>query len=424
VRPDIDAVNGGAYALLIRQRNFGTLQFEAESWGTLGGNDAFEDAEPIEPGVIYGFHEDDEADEDGSPEFDYFSFTVDENDLAYFELIAHRNGTYLQDIGYYDTYLELFDTDGETSLNAVDDCYYYDSCIARLISTPGTYYVAVYACCGDGSSPYFLIFNKQHLSPVVETENNNNSGSADLIAYGDSVAGSVTLSTDESDWFKFEGTAGDMVNLQVLDSVLYEDAQNNVAVVLVKPDGATEMTSGGDAEIGLLTTILQATGTYYVHVARGAQDTSYVLRLNRFKGAAYEAEPNDSRGNAGSLDANGRAAGLLTAVDTEDYFEFYALGGELVTFAMYQCACGTLGNDQTGGWGSELAGILTVLDAEESVLATTGSNYFYYAEGTGTDSPDLMLSFVAPESGTFYVRITMVTEGEEPDTYYYVLERR
>jgi hypothetical protein len=93
-----------------------------------------------------------------------------------------------------------------------------------------------------------------------------------------------------------------------------------------------------------------------------------------------------------------------------------------VTFAFYQCACGADGNNQTWGWGSNLDGILTITDAQENVLAMAENDIYAYAEGTGTDSPDLMVSFVAPSAGTFYVGITDYSAGDQ--RAYYVLERR
>jgi hypothetical protein len=412
VTQDDQALGGGAYILRVSTVPAPGLQQETEAAGVSGDNDDSTTAEAIHPGVMHGFHVADEL--------DYYKFTVGGPTVVRFEMNAYRNGVHNDSGLYYDTYVYLYDTDGATELTSNDDTYFYDSAIQYEIDTPGTYYFAVdqYA---SAEGDYFLTYSTSAASGTLESEPNDDAATADTIAYGQRRRGS--LDVGESDVYSFPGKAGDMLRLQVFDSDNKQDALSVVSASLVGSDGLTDLSWGGDAGFQTLTTILQATGTYYVRVDGAGALTDYAIALTRFESSDYETEPNDTDVDAGTLTT--RVSGVIDPGGDADMFSVSLKKDELVRFVCYASSVPTDsdGCEEYSGHGSSLSPLIELLDDVGTVVAastsepTNGS----YTESVTQPLPTCGLVTTASVAGTYFVRITDAA-ALSGATYYYVLE--
>ncbi|MEW6071503.1 MAG: hypothetical protein AB1726_02765 [Planctomycetota bacterium] len=419
VTQDDQTLAGGAYGLLMSEVDLGALQEEIEAPGVSGDNDTALTAEPITPGILHGWHVDEEM--------DFYSFDIAGPSIVRFTLTAYRNGVYAGDDEYYDPEINLYDTDGLTVLDNGDDSYYYDSAIHYRIDTPGTYFMDVDECCEAGDAAYFLNFELIDASTAVaEVEPNDDTTTATAIAYGDLVDGDMGVG--EHDWFSFTGTAGDLVWLQLFDSSNYVEADVPVDCDLLAPDGLTEVGYGGEGQFQVKSTILQESGTFYVHVedVSGAP-TSYSFALILVGSSGYETEANDDIASADGLDADERAAGVLDPAGDADYFEFTATENEPVTIAIYAGASnGSDGFFEYSDYGSSLnEPVLTIYDASATPLAASNGDFDLnaFAEGVVDGQPTMAVSFIAPASGTYYVAVEEVSSSGGSD-YYYVIQRK
>ncbi|MBK7877879.1 MAG: hypothetical protein IPJ77_19535 [Planctomycetes bacterium] len=418
IAQDNVAAAGGKYALTASLVDLGSQQVEAEPVAISGVNDTVATAETITPGIVRGFHVDGES--------DFYSFTITGPTVVEFEMLAYRNGVYAGDDAYYDTEIELMDSDGVTVLRNDDDTYFYDSGLLHYLDAAGTYSLRVTECCGAGDAGYFLRFGTTSFaSATAEVEPNENSGTANAIAYGASVAGST--SAGDTDFFSFTGTAGDVVHLQRFDSSNGRGFVDNVTFELLAADGTTPLSvdSGG----GLFTTrtILTVSGTFFVRVVPDASPTStnWAFRLTRFEQAGFESEANDTAITADSFDANGRAAGTVDPAADLDVFAFTATQGHLVTFSVYASA----GSESDGfgdlsGHGSTLDPLVIVRDELGAVVAKSGGTLVNINAESITDGlATLAVSFVAPSTGNFTVEVTDSAAAGAPTNTYVIMKR-
>jgi hypothetical protein len=394
------------------------IQFEA-ALAPGATNDTAATAEPIVPGLVFGFHTDDDS--------DFYSFVITSPSIVRFETIGYRNGIFAEDSDDYDMEISLYDTDGTTSLFNDDDSFFYDSAIQYQIETPGTYFIEVTECCGSGDAPYALSFSRTDAGGSSEHEPNEDPDTADSISYGGSITGSID--TGELDGFKFSGKAGDMVRVQIFDSYNSDVKSDEVFATIYAPDGDTELPTGGDGDFHTYTTILQETGTHFIVVEPWGGLTDYRVELTRFRAATYEHEPNDTIANANSLGSGGRSAGVIEpavpGVADTDVFHFKVAKDRLTTIQIYASYFSTDSDGffEYSGHGSDLEPDLRILDHEGTEIAYSTSDWSTVStEDVIYGLPCAAVSFVAPASGRYYVEVTDAFGGFGSE-YYYVIER-
>ena len=419
VTQDNQLVGGGTYILRASYVSPTGVQEESEVAGLIGGgpgfvgtNDTFATAEPIHTGTIHGFHV--------AGELDYYSFTISSPTVVRFELNSYRNGVHDGTAFYYDPEINLFGTDGTTLLTGNDDTYFYDPAIQYEIDTAGTYFVNVDEF-ATGSGEYFLSFTTAAAAGSMETEPNDLSTTANTISYGSRRRGTVT--TGETDFFKFSGTAGDMVRLQYFDNGNAQAATSSIVVSLVGTDGLTALGTGGDAQFQTLTTILQATGVYYVKVVGGVATTPYALELSRFHSSVYETEPNDTALAAGTLAEH--VSGVITPGGDVDMYKVSLSKDQLVRFVCFASSSFTDSNgvEDYSGHGSSLAPLIELVDSEDVVVASSTSvpTNGVFTESVTDALPTAGLAVAVATAGTYYVRIS-AADATSGVTHYYVLE--
>ncbi len=423
---------GGSYAVRWLQRAPDGLSIEGEAESVQGLNDDWSNAEPIEPGFLYGFHFDDDS--------DYYSFDVGaEGAVVEFVVTSYRNGVWRTGGDSFDPRLDLYDTDGVTRLTGNDDAIFYDSALQYAITSPGTYFVGISHGNNAVSSPYFLSFDRSSLGDSQdEAEPNDTLGVAsqlgvsatsgyDFVGAGriDPEGGTVG---DLVDFWSFSGTAGDMVRLQWFDQSNAQQLGGEIEVRLLATDGFTALSFGPGNDLQSRTTILQETGTFFIEVAAAQGGSAdYVFNLNLFRDARYESEPNNDSVEANGFDGDSRRAGVIDLAGDRDVFSFEVEADRLTTFAVYasSSATGSDGAFQYSGHGSALAPLLTVRDGTGAVLATSSPTL---ANGTYTESntdplPTASVSFVSPDAETYFLEIEDANGGFGP-THYYVIEKR
>jgi hypothetical protein len=409
---------GGKYAIKVSTVPVSGVQIEAEPIATTGVNDTPATAQTITPGTVYGFHVDNES--------DYYKFHVSSPSTVRFEMTAYRNGPNNGDDDDFDTELVLFDTDGTTSLFDDDDAFFYDSAIQYQINTPGDYFILVEECCGAGDATYSLKYTSTPVSGATESEPNDDTAHANAIAYGGSIKG--TIDTGEDDFYRFNGTKGDMVRLQLFDSSNCQGKADFVNLDMLATDGTTSLSTGGDGGFQTFTTILQETGTFYIHITPSGALTDYRLELTKFKSATYETEANDTPATADTLTTS--AAGIIDTAGDKDVYRFQAAKDRLVTIQIYaeDSDAGGLMSDgffEYSGHGSDLDPLLTVFDTDgTTTLASSTIAALDVTTECITDGlPTTAVSFVAPSSGTFYVQVESAS-GSGSATNYYVITKR
>ncbi len=408
-------VAAGEFAVTVKAVDLRVTQKEAELPGTSGDNDSIVDSEAIEPGLLQGFFVDGES--------DFYSFEITEPTRIYFEVSSYRNGISDQDDDYFDSMLVLW-KDGATVLAFNDDAFFLDSAISYLLTSPGTYFVEVRESFGDGDADYLLSFEAVPTGPGVEDEPNDDTGTANAAAPGEIVGGEVQAGND--DFFSFEGEAGDLVRVWLFDTN-HQAGTDSVDPALIAPDGATELFSDVGTELRVLRTILQEGGTFSLRIRAAGGDTTYAFRVDVFAAASYEAEPNNSAGDAGVIGVSCRTAGVIETIGDEDFYAFTAVEDEMVTLAVYaETGFSSDGHFELSRHGSKMLPSLRVLDGGGVTLASAR-----WRPATGCSNTEsvtnalatLELSFIAPAEGDYHV-VVSDQEGGFGDQAYYVLEKR
>jgi hypothetical protein len=386
---------GGDYVLAWSIVDLGPVQDEVEATGTTGVNDTIATAQSMSPGVVHGFHVDNES--------DFYSFVVTEPSIVSFETKSYRNGIADGD-DYYDVEISLRDVDGATEIDNDDDTYFYDSGIDTVLSAPGTYYLEVLECCGDGDAPYLLVFKRTPLGAGSETEPNDAFGTAGAIFY-DAIVSATAEGATQEDWFSFVGAAGDQVFVQVFSGSLYFPSGASVSTSFVASDGATPLPSDSSSGLGIRGTILTASGTFFVRVVQNGTGP-YALRLTRPRAGDFEVEPNDGPGAPASA-VPGRAGVILTMNDRDD-FAFSAEAGQVVRVAIF-----AQDGDQSDGFfdssatGSVLAPVIGIRNSSDVLLAMSPySGVNTSTEGVVVGDSCAGVTFVAPSTGVFNVDVS------------------
>lgn len=421
VTVDGTAVTDGDYVIRLNRVNVGALQLETGD--DVLDNDTSGNAEPLVPGTLYGFHDDGNS--------DYYEIVITNPSIVRFEIFAHRNGIIEADDEYYDPRLTLYGTNGTTVLLSVDDAYFYDSAIDYFIDTAGTYFLQVTECCGAGDAPYFLTYSRSGAGGANESEPNDDSATADAISYGGPIKGSIDAA--QEDWFEFQGTAGDLIRVQVFDAENSLSKADVVVGSLFGPDGITALPTGGFPGAGGLqtvTTILQETGPHFILIEPNLALTDYRLELTRVLAATYESEPNGVFTDANALGGGGRSAGAidntpLVGGNDVDTFRFTASANRLTTISIYASdgAISSNGFFELSDFGSVLEPTLRILDSAGNPIATSPADWLAVSTESVTNGlPCGAVSFIDPDGGTFYVEVTDANNANG-DNYFYVIER-
>lgn len=415
------ALAGGEYALVVTRVSLPGWQVELEPVGVSGVNDIAANAQPITAGTIYGFHVD-----DGS---DFYSFTVSQPTYVDLELVTYRNGLYAGDDEYFDPEMFLYDTDGVSALNGDDDTYFYDSCIQHWIATPGTYFIEVTECCDAGDGAYFLrVRTSSVASPTAEVESNDTFATAQAVQSGQVI--DAQISNADDDYYSIAALAGDTLYVKLFDEDNRQDADEDVIVVLLAPDGVTQADFLGGGGLEVARALLPADGTYFVRCTTSSPSTTpYGLQVRRVRRSGFETEPNDTALDAESFNSAGFAAGAIDTLGDADVFAFSASADRLVTIS-------TIGDsDEYGesngffdlaGWGSQLGAKLEILATDgTTVLATSLSNsHAHLSTESVVDGLALQaVSFIAPADGTYFVRVTS-DDGTFGADMLYALQKR
>ncbi len=411
---------GGEYALVVTRNNIPALQLEDESAVAPGSNDSFATAEALATGVLYGFHVDDES--------DYYSFTIAEPSFVNFELVAHRNGIADADGEYYDSELELYDTDGTSVLHSNDDTYFYDSSIQYWIATPGTYYLNVTECCGEGDAPYFLRYTRSSRSSVTpEAEGNNAVGSAQPFTAGELIDADTI--TGDDDYYAIDALAGDVIFVRLFDAQSRQDSAENVAISVLQPDGVTSAPINF-ADKQVATFLVTVDGLYYVYCSTGAAfNADYAIEATLYRSNSFEAEPNNDGGSAGAFNSSGYAAGVIATLNDEDWYSFSAGADRLVTISAVadsESFASSNGFWNFSSWGSQLAPKLEVFASDGTTLlasSVSAAPAFLTTESVVDGLPLMGVSFIAPAEGTYFVRVTS-DDSTFGDDMFYALRKR
>ena len=420
VSPDNELATGGRYALRVSYAD-ASESLEIENPFDIGGNDSTGTAQAIGAGTLCGFHR------DGND--DFYSIRVSGPTVLRCELVASRNGAQIGETTYYDPTLRLFGPDGLTQIAANDDAFLSDPAIQIEVAAAGTYAIGVGEAPASAVDGYYkLLVSTSSASGTAETEPNDNTGSADLTAYGQNVSG--TIGPGEEDWFRFAGTAGDMVRLQTFDAANSETAAEAVSVSLVAPDGTTPVATDRGPLFQVSSAILPQSGTFFVHVTPdpGAlAPTTYRLELRRLHASTFETEPNDTIAQAPWFSSGGFASGVIATIGDVDTYRFTASSGELVVFDAF--AARSIGSDQQleySGHGSDLLPLLTIRDVNGAVLATSTAIPVngVFAEALSDSLPTAAVAFVAPPtSSVFHVQVAAADNSGGAD-HRYVLQKR
>jgi len=387
---------GGDYLVTVENVSMPTpVQLETEAEGIDGDNNTDATAEAIVPGTVFGFHVD-----DGS---DFYSFEVTEPSLLVFEMHGHRNGAWKADT-YFDPEIVLYDP-SVSQLQSDDDTYYLDSSIEHIATTAGTYFIEVTECCADGDSGYFMSFEMTPLTDldlVTEVEPNDTTGAAQAIQFGDMVEGNASGADD--DFYSIACNAGDRIQVQVFDSSNSEDAVDSITLdVLDVGSNSISLADGGDLQV--TRSILAATDTFFIKVNASAGATDYRFVATQIA-SGFESEPNDLVADAGTFDADGRAAGVSDPAGESDLFMFTGTAGVPVVFSCFASSNSTpSGFFDLNDFGSALTPVLDVLDDTSTIVATSDASVGT-AVGTVRGLASTTLVFVPPTTGTYYLSVT------------------
>jgi hypothetical protein len=216
--------------------------FESEPNGTRAS------ANTIQPAnTIYGIHTFAPVGDN-----DYFTFTLNEAALVVLDTSGY-------DIFDVDTFLELYDGAGVLLADDDDGGDGFLSRISALLQ-PGTYYVNVGSIFANYYFPYGLTLTLAE-PPLTETEPNNDCGTANPVALGDSVMGDIDPAGDY-DNFRLTVPADGYVEIETTGS------SGDTVITVTTADGVTFVgcdDDNGDGLFSLWSCCLPA-GEYCVQV--------------------------------------------------------------------------------------------------------------------------------------------------------------
>jgi subtilisin-like proprotein convertase family protein len=210
-------------------------------------------------------------------DLDFFSFTGNAGDRVYAATMTSFSAS-----ASTDSYLTLFASDGVTVIEADNDNGSFgatsSSIAGATLPAGGTYYLQVrHNSAADQLRPYRLHLKVQSGSPVVESEPNDTTATANPLPASGWVSGSTSATTDV-DYFSLNLNAGDSVFLSLDLDPERDDVEWNAQLglgvfnnfnLVVNDAGA----AGPDSEAFFMT--VKDAGTYYVLVSAPTGGTTF-----------------------------------------------------------------------------------------------------------------------------------------------------
>lgn len=387
---------GGAYTIRWNQLSVGPLQHEVEPYATAGLNDNEANAEPIEPGMLWGYHVD--------QEHDFFRFTVTETSIVDVDVTSYRNGKLNDNPRYYDPLVRLYQ-DGVGLVLSNDDYTYYDSGFSAFLE-PGDYFIDVFEYSGsqyDGE--YFLELDITPVGPTVSVVNNNSADMALPIVWNQRVVEEVQPGTD--DYYNFSARAGDLIHLRTWSGSTNVNSSQFVQV-------SVEHESGADTPLTVGTYrhrfFAPWDGAYTLRIS-GSEPTEYALQLILQQVGSHELEPNNSFEEAPVLTRTQPRCGVIDADQDVDLYRFTANAEELVSLSVYAGRGVRSGHFNEDRNGSVLRPRIRILDGEGQVLAevvvpSISGSCQGGAERVTNGIPTCEIAFVPNETNTYFVEVT------------------
>ena len=222
----------------------------------------------------------------------------------------------LSPVGYSDTVLELYDTDGETLIikNYQGGSQLYASKIIWAFETAGKYYIKEYQFYYDGTGDYKIKVTDSGPAPDDDHGDSYDTATT-IIPDGTPVSGNMELPYD-IDYFKFTATSDHYYIIQTLG--LGESSDTIIA--LFNTDGNTTIItddqSGIEQNSSLIAWKTPFGGTYYVAVDQFITDGTgtYSLEVQDF-GIPETLNPNNTPVN-GEISLPGDGAFYTVELDS------------------------------------------------------------------------------------------------------------
>jgi Bacterial pre-peptidase C-terminal domain len=414
-------VQTGRYALVVKLAAPQAGELEAEAATAIGQNDTQATAQPISPGVVYGYYLTPGA--TSVSDSDFYKLAITGKTRVHLDLVAARNGA-AGGAAPWDPVLELQDAQG-TTLWRNDDSVFHDSAIDYVVTEPGDYYVRVtrFDANDDGSAPYVLTYDASPYAPVSPAAANSSPQSAMPISYGQSVQ-SAFDGTSTQQYFAFAGEAGDLVRLWFDDATQLQGSPLNAPsravtaqALFVASDGTSVLRSSlpsvgnappANSELNVLQTILPAAGTYFVVVTSNGAG-AFGLHLDRVAAAGSGVD---------------WATGTIAKPGDKNTHAFHAEAGQLVTVAVHAGPSAS-GNDASpfGNWGSELVPTVEVLDPQGKSVSVVKTDAIRtsFAESVLRPDATLEVSFRAAAAGDYAVAVSDASGTLGGPTLFYAL---
>jgi len=293
-----------------------------------------------------------------------------------------------------DTYVYLYDTDGDTQITYNDDGGTgLASRIAWTASADGTYYVRIrhYSSSryGSGTDYDLSVTGAGGSTGADDYEPDDSWGDTNLITVNGAAQTHNFHDAGDNDWVRFTATAGASYIIETTDL----GSGCDTYMYLYNTDGTTEITYDDDGGTGLASHIEwtpSSGGTYYVRVRHYSSshygtNTNYDLRVTTGGVSGDDYEVDDTPGQAKVITVDGAAQthNFHDAGD-DDWVKFTATAG-----AGYVI--------ETSNLGGRCDTYLYLYDTDTTTEVTHDDD-----SGTGLAS---RIAWTAPSDGTYYVRV-------------------
>jgi len=319
---------------------------------------------------------------------DYYKIATTGEAWLEIEVLARRNNSEL------DSELVLLDGRGQTIAQS-DDALGKDSYLRLILPEAGNYYIVVSEYDNDegGSNYYYDLILKE-----LPVDNNNTASTADPISYGDVVDGVISITGDQ-DIYRFEGKAGDLIDVYAAKP---EGSELDSYIALHGSD-LQELAENDDffGQASYLRYRLQADGVFYIQVTEygndeGGDSHEYQLHLSY-----VEPDNNDSIATATPIEVDQTISAVIDYLDDLDYFTFTASAGDTVHALV-----------DTSKVDSALDSYLTLLDKDGRELASNDDH----------QGQDAGIEFQIPEDGIYYLRVEDLGRDKGGFQYRYQLK--
>ena len=291
-----------------------------------------------------------------------------------------------------------------------------DSRVDEKLPTDGTYLVAVSNVALPNVNASFGGLNYSYTLTIGgKTDDHAACGSGDetALAFDEPITGIITLSGDpaspdphDSDGFRFEASAGDVVALRVEiempnREVIFWVTQLN----LLDAFGQTLISTRGGPnglQVGIDGFLIPADGEYCVDVAGfigGAVGSTYSYTLTLSEGELPEDDHEGLRGNPTPLTVGKPVEGAISFPGDADAFQFTATAGQIVTLAV---------NGQPVG--PFFRFVLTLYNSDLQILMEVP----LFAGGFDP----ILEGFEIPVDGTYYAEIKDIAGGSGANLTY------